>query len=429
MQAGAARLPWFDEESRSCRSTGRQPLGRGCTRHRRALVKNIAPLEDVIMSLWPALFGSPAREAVLPEPLQLDLLRLKRTLSAMGEVKFPMKLRLSRSGSADQLRQINSFLGNRLAKSDARNRWERAKAFVGADGVLPADVRAARTQPVEASQMLDSGCAGLGRLLNDQQIDAILGHLGTKPLLLAHFPSLATGQVPSIDQVPIDKNYACYDFLDLWSSPGLIQYAAQDKFLDLAQAYLGCTPTLYSINAFWSLPNRAPHKASQVFHRDWDDYRSVAFFTQLTAVDVPEDGAHYYVETSHDIHKFERTLREQGVDSEDIAALSSQDERIIAPVAMKHFKHTARRFDGPAGQSFCTDGYGLHRAEVPQTRPRLLMWIRFGNFFNDTMYTMKPARVDPAVAARLVEQIPKTPRHQYVFRHLIQTLQPALAVG
>ena len=382
------------------------------------------------MSLWPALFGSPAaREAAMPEPLQLDLMRLKKALSAMGEVKFPLKLRLSRSGSADQLRQINSFLGNRLAKSDARSRWERSKAFVGADGVLPVEVRAAGTQPAEASQMLDNGCAGLGQGLDGRQVDAILKHLGTKPLLLAHFPSLATGQVASIDQVPVDKNYACYDFLDLWSSPGLIQYAAQDKFLDLAQAYLGCTPTLYSINAFWSLPNRAPHKASQVFHRDWDDYRSVAFFTQLTPVDVPEDGAHYYVETSHDVHKFERTLREQGVDAEDMKALSTQDERIIAPVAMKLFKHTARRFDGPAGQSFCTDGYGLHRAEVPQTRPRLLLWIRFGNFFNDAVYAMNPARVDPAAAARVVKQIPTTRRHQYVFRHLIRMLQPALPAG
>ncbi len=277
--------------------------------------------------------------------------------------------------------------------------------------------------------MLDKGCAGLGQGLDSRQVDAILRHLGTRPLLLAHFPSLTREQVASLDQVPVDKNYACYDFLDLWSSPGLIQYAAQDKFLDLAQAYLGCTPTLYSINAFWSLPNRPPHKASQVFHRDWDDYRSVAFFTQLTPVDSPEDGAHYYVETSHDIHKFERTLQEQGVEAEDVKALSTLDERIIAPVAMKLFKHSARRFDGPAGQSFCTDGYGLHRAEVPQTRPRLLLWIRFGNFFNDSTYAMDPTRVEPGAAARIVEQIPTTRRHQYVFRHLIKTLQPTSPAG
>lgn len=382
------------------------------------------------MSLWPALFGSPdAREAALPEPLRLDLIRLKRALAAMGEVKFALKLRLSGSGSADQLRQINSFLGSRLAKSDAWDRWQRSKVFGGADSVLPAEVRMAGTTPAEASQMVDKGCVGLGEGLDSRQVDAILRHLGTKPLLLAHFPSLAKEQVASLDEVPFDNNYACYDFLDLWSSPGLIQYAAQDKFLDLAQAYLGCTPTLYSINAFWSLPNRAPHKASQIFHRDWDDYRSVAFFTQLTSVDAPEDGAHYYVETSHDIQKFERTLREQGVAAEDVKALSSLDEQIIAPVAMKLFKHSARRFDGPAGQSFCTDGYGLHRAEVPQTRPRLLLWIRFGNFFNDSTYAMDPTRVEPGAAARIIEKIPKTRRHQYVFRHLIKTLQPTLPAG
>ena len=96
--------------------------------------------------------------------------------------------------------------------------------------------------------------------------------------------------------VPAGENYATYEFLDLWSSPHILEMAAQDRFLDLAQAYLGCTPTLYSLNAFWSLPNREPHPYSQLFHRDWEDFRSLVVFTLLTPVDTPEEGAHYYVE-------------------------------------------------------------------------------------------------------------------------------------
>ena len=172
----------------------------------------------------------------------------------------------------------------------------------------------------------------------------------------------------------------------------------------------------------WRERPEEPHKASQVFHRDWEDYRSLALFTQLTPVDDPEDGAHYYVETSNDLYRFERSLRDRGVCADEIEALSIRDEKVIAPLAMKLFKDSARRFDGPAGLSFCTDGYGLHRAEVPRRRPRLLLWLRFGHFFNNTMYTINPGNRNVSAAAQVLDSIPATPRHQYVFRYMIQAL-------
>ena len=92
-----------------------------------------------------------------------------------------------------------------------------------------------------------------------------------------------------MSDVPADQNYACYDYLDVWSAPHIMSVATQDRLLDLAQGYFGGAPTLYSINAFWSFPNRQPHPYSQVFHRDWEDYRSLVAFTLLTPVDDPED--------------------------------------------------------------------------------------------------------------------------------------------
>ena len=89
---------------------------------------------------------------------------------------------------------------------------------------------------------------------------------------------------------------------------------------------------------------------------------------------------------------------------------------------MKLFGETAHRFDGPAGRSFCGDGYGLHRANVPQSRPRLLLWMRFGNFFNDTAYKMQIGIGDRAVAKRTRDRIPATSRHQYVFRYMTEAL-------
>ena len=371
------------------------------------------------MSLLSKLFGS--RQQTLPTTLALDLSRLKKAATALGELG--PKSRLKGLTDEERLHELNHRLGVRLSLCAPSDRVAVADALARADRMLPRDVRrgTASSRASEAKNVRDKGCADLGVSLNAAQLADVHAHLRSKPLLLAHDAHLGTARVASIGEVPADQNYACYDYLDLWSSPHIIELAADDKVLDVAQGYFGCLPTIYSINAFWSFPNRQPHPYSQVFHRDWEDYRSLVAFTLLTPVEKPEEGAHYYVETSHEVDKFKETLRADGVAADSITRLSERGEE-IAPLAMKLFENTARRFDGPAGKSFCIDGYGLHRAVVPRSQPRLLLWMRFGNFFNEAAYKRPNLVGDRAVAQGVLRRIPNTPRHQYIFRYLIQAL-------
>ncbi|MBN9089606.1 MAG: hypothetical protein J0J01_22055 [Reyranella sp.] len=371
------------------------------------------------MSLLSRLFGT--RQERLPAALALDLSRLRTAATAIGEIG--PKSRFKRLTDEEQLHELNHRLGVRLSRCHPSDRVAVANVLAEAERVLPPEVRpvTASTRALEAKSVQDKGCADLGMGLDAAQLADVHAHLRSKPLLLAHDAHMGTTRVASIDEVPQDQNYACYDYLDLWSSPHIIELAAHDKVLDVAQGYFGCIPTLYSINAFWSFPHRQPHPYSQVFHRDWEDYRSLVAFTLLTPVESPEEGAHYYVETSHEVDKFEETLRAGGIGPDIIAKLSERGEE-IAPLAMKLFEHTARRFDGPAGKSFCIDGYGLHRALVPQSRPRLLLWMRFGNFFNEAAYKRPQLAGDRALAQGILRRIPNTPRHQYIFRYLIQAL-------
>jgi hypothetical protein len=350
-----------------------------------------------------------------------DLSRLKKVADGLGE-RQPLRFRFLDADA--QLHRLNGRLGDRLSNSKAEDRQSAVKAFLGAEEVLPAAVRTAvsANETAAIKAVRETGCADLGRTLDDGQLAAIHAHLKTRPVLLGHDAHAAGGEVPSIDAVPADKNYACYDYLDLWSSPHILELACRDDILDLAQAYLGCTPTLYSINAFWSFPNRQPNKASQVFHRDWEDYRSLVVFTLLTPVEVPEEGAHFYVESSHEVGRFEDRMLANGVSRDDVGRLLVRDETMIAPTAMRLFEHSAQRFDGPAGRSFCADGYGLHRAMVPRSRPRLLLWMRFGNFYNETMYRMALHHPDRDRARAVLGRIRQSPRHQYVFRYMIDAL-------
>jgi hypothetical protein len=315
-------------------------------------------------------------------------------------------------------------MGDCLGSCSALERALIQEKFASADQILPAEVRAASPSSLspEAQDAIANGCADLGRAMRGEQVQAIHAHLKSKHVLLCHDAHIGGASVPSLADVPADQNYACYEYLDLWSSPHILEYATQDRILDLAQAYLGCTPTLYSINAFWSFPNRQPHPYSQVFHRDWEDYRSLVVFTLLTPVESPEEGAHYYVATSHDVKTFERSLNARGIAGPDVESLSGRNGEVIAPVAMRLFEHSARRFDGLAGQSFCGDGYGLHRAVVPHSRPRLLLWFRFGNFYNETMYKVPLRGAARAEAQRALQRIPDTPRHRYVFRYVANAL-------
>jgi hypothetical protein len=376
----------------------------------------------------------------------LDLLRLRQALKLLGvsakavrlKLQRPLRTRVKRTikrllklttdldpkDPVGPRSQLNQYFGARLGDSTAQERSIFVKAFTQADAALPSRIRQGESHAdtPAARTIREAGCVSLGRTLDDAQIDSIHAHLRSRPLFIGHDAHTTMTEAASLDEVPADSSFACHDYLDLWSSPHIVELATQGKVLDLAQAYLGCTPTLYSINAFWSLPNRQPHPYTQVFHRDWEDFRSFVVFTQLTPVEKPEDGAHYYVEKSHEVDRFESSLQAAGIDRANLEPLLSRDPKIIGSIAAKLFGDTARRFDGPAGQSFCTDGYGLHRALVPSSKPRLLLWMRFGTFFNEKMYTMAPKVRDPVAAQRILARIPATPRHRYIFRHMIEAL-------
>jgi hypothetical protein len=371
----------------------------------------------------------------LAQMLSLDQARLNRVLAKLGPATY-------RSQRGDKMRRLNLQVGERLAACSARERPAFAQAFAEADADLPVEI----SQPSSASearqveQLRKTGCAPLGRIFDAGQIKDILDYLRPKPVVIGAEPADSRERFAALKDVPRDKNYVCYDYLDLWSSPHLLEGATQARLLDLVQGYLGCTPTLDSVNAFWLLPNHPAHHHSQVFHRDEGDSRSLTIFTLLTPVETPEEGAHYYVEMSHDAGLLEAFLRADGVGT-NVDYLSAGP--FVGPMASRLFARTARRFDGAAGTSFCYDGYGLHRSVVPRSRPHLLLAFRFGTFFNEQAQSMRLSHDAPlrrvfrqvlaplarAMRAGRYEQIeqisrriPADLRHQYVFRYMVRAL-------
>lgn len=130
---------------------------------------------------------------------------------------------------------------------------------------------------------------------------------------------------------------SCYDMQALLSAPGFFRYAT--GLAEPMAEYLGVdTPLLYSVNAFWARPGGADLINLQTMHADGDDVNFAAMFVYGTDVLTDDDGAHLYT-------------RRNGM---------------IATVR------------GPAGTVFVEDPRRAHMGINPKTRPRLLMWARWG---------------------------------------------------
>ena len=341
-------------------------------------------------------------------------------------------------------RRAPADLKQRMASCSADDRSAMARAFAAADAVLPAEIRKVHG-PVDVTvreQLRDKGCCDLGRLLSASQVDDVRKHLEARPTLVGRAPSHWDKPAASLENVPRDENYACYSYLDLWSSPHVLELATQDRLLDLVQGYLECTPTLCSLNAFWALPERKADPQYQAFHRDLKDCRSLTVFTLLTPVEVPEEGAYVHVDGSHDVPMLEASLRAEGVRTNVDYLMAGT---FVAPLTTRLFHRTARRFHGPAGASLCADTFALNRWLVPRSRPQLVLEMRFGTFFNELAYDMTLGRDNSRRFRRVVrlataafdrsrgrrlrgvlQRIPATPRHRYIFRYLTQALAAEL---
>lgn len=123
------------------------------------------------------------------------------------------------------------------------------------------------------------------------------------------------------------------------------------KILSLAQSYLGCFPTLYSVNCFNTKYTGEEFKI-QTIHRDYDDYKFLTFFIYLNDVDA-NNGPHVYYKNTHN-------------GSDDISN----------PIELL----------GKQGTCLVLDGYGLHHGKPMIEGERLVAWFRLGLSLNKTYY-------------------------------------------
>lgn len=262
------------------------------------------------------------------------------------------------------------------------------------------------------------GIASLGQLLDPRQVGEIRRHFDVSPCFAAHIAGKSDGVERSLDECRALGPQACYRLSDILAAPHLLGIANRDDILALMESYLGCVPSIYSMNAFWTFPgnpNLIP--GLQTYHRDFDDYRFCTLFVFLSDV-APGDGAHYFIRGTHRADLIERQLRQANPNADCTAEMDQLFAKvaIIDEAALTPFRGHVETVGGPAGTAVFEDTYGLHKGDPPKTN-RLLAWIRYGLYRN---WTNLGDKVTP-VPRRLVEgRIPDTPRHRYINRLIIE---------
>lgn len=284
--------------------------------------------------------------------------------------------------------------------------------------------------PELVQELRDSGIVRYPITMSKEACADAVSYFTNTPCYNGHVPHKGDG----IARLPFETarqwGYGSYTLEQSLRCPHIIEWALNDGLLDIVGGYLGCLPTLYSINTFWTFPKENVGLTHD-FHRDEDDYRFLAVFIYWTDVTFGE-GEFYFIPRTHD-----RVLMDRFITN----ARRKLFGRAVTLRGIRNFdefRHMNRRtggtgygngkvyerlfskdvlmFDGPTGTSFISDTFGLHRGSLPSTRPRLATWIRFGLYANEAYNIDRTHPVRPNVVGNRIEL---NERNRFICRLII----------
>ena len=171
----------------------------------------------------------------------------------------------------------------------------------------------------------------------------------------------------------------------MFKSDVILKKFTDPKFLSLIQSYLGCFPTMYSVNCVWSKFNGQEYR-TQLMHRDYDDFKFLAFFVILTDID-DNNGPHIFYPNTQN--------------GEEV----TEDHK---PVIVK----------GKKGTAFLADTYAFHNGVPLVEGQRCLLWVRYGQYINNIHFKDKNNEF-PQNESDLFEHIEKNEHTQYLLRAFI----------
>jgi hypothetical protein len=197
----------------------------------------------------------------------------------------------------------------------------------------------------------ENGYCLIENLFSEEEIDQLMSLIKDQPGYNYHIAANSYNREAKVFSDDLNWNVMSYEPSVFLKSELLLQKITKPEVLSLIQSYLGCFPTMYSINCVWSKYTEEEFK-TQTLHRDFDDYKFVSLFVYLTDID-DNNGPHMYYPKTH-----------------------NGEDNTEEPVIIK----------GKKGTTFLADVYGLHNGVPLKEGKRCLLWCRFGLMVNNVHY-------------------------------------------
>lgn len=285
------------------------------------------------------------------------------------------------------------------------------------------------TVKTSTQSILKDGIAELGSLLDTDQTNQLVSFFDDRLCYDSHHIYQSNG-VGSRRLEAEDKfKFGSYPLEDILQAPYLFEIAHSPAIISIAEEYLGCTPTLFSLNAWWSFAkNSRQENATQHIHRDRDDFKFCTLFIYLTDVD-DEHGPHEYLRSTHTVEALadatgKKTLLKNHDKLNDLVRdfdewavkFFALDEQVVENPYSSLIDKLRMKILGPAGTAFMADNYGLHRANPLRQGNRLVFWARYGIYKNATYISQRTVPLQmPDAEIRAGD----TPGHRYLNRLIV----------
>lgn len=232
------------------------------------------------------------------------------------------------------------------------------------------------------------------------EVSDIVASLASRRMFASHVAAKATEPPAESVHEALARGWPVFSpvMADVVMAPRLLEHAL--RYFWAARYYFGgAFPRLYSLNAFWTCPTPPGHPLyteTQAWHRDGDDAHQFTIFAYGTDVLVPEDGEHLYQRGTHlvDDDHIGWPFREEPPDPSTVAHVL-----------------------GPRGTVMIVDTNGLHKAIRPSTRPRLLLWARWGTANPPRSYAWD--QLHPVPRGWLGSRYPTDPEIQEAIRLVV----------
>lgn len=224
--------------------------------------------------------------------------------------------------------------------------------------------------------------------LNSFECEKVINYFKKHESICYHVPINNKKKFKYFDHIKNESSYSSYDSKYNLNCREILKIASDKDVLKNVQNFIGNSPKIYSINTFWTFPQKKK-LLTHNYHRDPDDFRFLTLFIYWTPTKNKDGGQSIIKNTSfYDNFKYVPIWKK-------ILVLIKKKKLMTFSNLIKFkdgyfldekdyiflFKKNIKTIIANQGDIAILNTNNLHKGS-PCVKPRLVTWIRYGLYKN-----------------------------------------------